>query len=87
MSRSKASDNLNTVVQDNSLITATHNLNRNELLTFKKIISMVNTYGENDEKRKIELKKEDLVGFLWPHIVKKKYRFLWRILHKDKTIL
>ena len=68
MSLSKASDKLNTVVQNNVLITATHILTRNELLTFKKIISIVDTCNK---KREIKFKKEDLVGFLWPDIVKK----------------
>ena len=61
----KTYSKFDTVVQSNSLIRATHNLNRNELLTFKKLISMVDTYNSN---REIQFTKEELVEYLYPYI-------------------
>jgi len=66
MSDLKKYSKFDTVVQSNSIISATHKLNKNELLTFKKIISMVDT---KDYKREIKFTKDTLVGYLFPHII------------------
>ncbi|AMP21441.1 hypothetical protein AZF37_09665 (plasmid) [endosymbiont 'TC1' of Trimyema compressum] len=63
--KSKTYNNFDTVVQSNSIIKATHNLTRNELLTFKKLISMVDTKNAN---RKIYFTKAELVEYLFPQI-------------------
>ena len=64
----KQPSNLDTVVQDNSIIEATHKLNRNEMLAFKKIISMVDTkYRE----RELKIPKRDIVNFLFPRLKNK----------------
>ena len=55
----------NTVVQDNTLITAHHKMNRNELLAFKQIISQVNIESKS---RSIQLTKEEIVKFIFPSL-------------------
>jgi len=62
------SNHSDTVVQGNTLIKATHKLNKNEILTFKKIISMIDTkYRE----REIKISKLDIINFLFPKLKNK----------------
>lgn len=68
MIQKRHSSNFDTVVQGNSLMEATHNLNKNELLAFKKIISMVDTkYRE----RKLQFSKREIVNYLFPKLKNK----------------
>ena len=55
----------NTVVQDNTLITAHHKMNRNELLAFKQMISQVDIESKS---RSIQLTKEEIVKFIFPSL-------------------
>ena len=57
--------NSDTVVQGNTLIKATHKLNKNEILTFKKIISMIDT---KLREREIKIPKIDIINFLYPKL-------------------
>lgn len=60
----KKHNSFNTVVQDNILIKACHKMNRNELLAFKQIISMVDIKKESNI---VQLTKENIVNFIFPN--------------------
>ena len=56
------SNNSDTVVQENTLIRATHKLNKNEILAFKKILSMIdNKYRE----REVKISKREIIDFIF----------------------
>ena len=68
MIKKRESSNSDTVVQHNTLIEATHKLNKSELLVFKKIISMIDTkYRDNQ----LQISKRDLINFLFPKLKNK----------------
>ena len=62
------SSNSDTVVQHNTLVEATHQLNKNEILAFKKIISMIDTKYRD---RELQIPKRDVINFLFPKLKNK----------------